>query len=176
MGLAYEGPYVPGSCFLLVLIVRLPEFWVRYAVGRSVFVTEANGQGFMALRLPWLQSNVCRARLAESDPDRVEYGDTKNPHVQSVSHRKHKQSLFTMRATRSTQIHSLGSPYLTGNTLRLRCKPKSLMFGETVAVYCENDTEHTDTLCGQSAPHRKHITSPLQKPAGQFYRMCLCSL
>jgi hypothetical protein len=31
-------------------------------------------------------------------------------------------------------------------------KPNRLMlFGETVAVYCENHTEHTDTLCGQSA-------------------------
>jgi hypothetical protein len=25
------------------------------------------------------------------------------------------------------------------------------MFGETVAVYCENHTEHTQTLCGQNA-------------------------
>jgi hypothetical protein len=42
-------------------------------------------------------------------------------------------------------------------------------FGETVAVYCENHTEHTDTLCGQNVefvPHRKHITSPLQSPTG----------
>jgi hypothetical protein len=31
-------------------------------------------------------------------------------------------------------------------------KPNQLMlFGETVAVYCENHTEHTDTLCGQNA-------------------------
>jgi hypothetical protein len=26
-----------------------------------------------------------------------------------------------------------------------------MLFGETVAVYCENPTEHTDTLCGQNA-------------------------
>jgi hypothetical protein len=26
-----------------------------------------------------------------------------------------------------------------------------MLFGETVAVYCENQTEHTDTLCGQNA-------------------------
>jgi hypothetical protein len=26
-----------------------------------------------------------------------------------------------------------------------------MLFGETVAVYCENHTEHTDTLCGQDA-------------------------
>jgi hypothetical protein len=49
-------------------------------------------------------------------------------------------------------------------------KPSRLMlFGETVAVYCENHTEHTDTLCGQNVefvPHRKHITSPLQSPTG----------
>jgi hypothetical protein len=31
-------------------------------------------------------------------------------------------------------------------------KPNRLMlFRETVAVYCENRTEHTDTLCGQNA-------------------------
>jgi hypothetical protein len=30
-------------------------------------------------------------------------------------------------------------------------KPNRLMlFGETVAVYCENHTEHTDTPCGQN--------------------------
>jgi hypothetical protein len=27
---------------------------------------------------------------------------------------------------------------------------------ETVAVCCENRTEHTDTLCGQSVPHTEH--------------------
>jgi hypothetical protein len=26
-----------------------------------------------------------------------------------------------------------------------------MLFGETVAFYCENHTEHTDTLCGQNA-------------------------
>jgi hypothetical protein len=31
-------------------------------------------------------------------------------------------------------------------------RPNRLMlFRETVAVYCENHTEHTDTLCGQNA-------------------------
>jgi hypothetical protein len=25
-----------------------------------------------------------------------------------------------------------------------------MLFGETVAVYCENHTEHTDTLCVQN--------------------------
>jgi predicted Zn-dependent protease with MMP-like domain len=31
-------------------------------------------------------------------------------------------------------------------------KPNRVMlFRETVAVYCENRTEHTDTLCGQNA-------------------------
>jgi hypothetical protein len=31
-------------------------------------------------------------------------------------------------------------------------EPNRLMlFGETVDVYCENCTEHTDTLCGQNA-------------------------
>jgi hypothetical protein len=26
-----------------------------------------------------------------------------------------------------------------------------MLFGETVAVYCENYTEYTDALCGQNA-------------------------
>jgi hypothetical protein len=26
-----------------------------------------------------------------------------------------------------------------------------MLFRETVAVYCANHTEHTDTLCGQNA-------------------------
>jgi hypothetical protein len=26
-----------------------------------------------------------------------------------------------------------------------------MLFGETVAVYCENQTENTNTLCGQNA-------------------------
>jgi hypothetical protein len=26
-----------------------------------------------------------------------------------------------------------------------------MLFAETVAVYCENHTEHTDALCGQNA-------------------------
>jgi hypothetical protein len=44
-----------------------------------------------------------------------------------------------------------------------------LMPRKTVAVYCENHTEHINTLCGQktqSVPYRKHVTSPLQKPTG----------
>jgi hypothetical protein len=47
-------------------------------------------------------------------------------------------------------------------------KPNRLMlFRETIAVYCENHTEQSNTLCGQNiriqfVPHRKHITSPLQ--------------
>jgi hypothetical protein len=34
-------------------------------------------------------------------------------------------------------------------------KPNRLMmFRETVAVYCENHTQHTNTLCGQNAEYR----------------------
>jgi hypothetical protein len=51
-------------------------------------------------------------------------------------------------------------------------KPNRLMlFRETAAVYCENRTEHTNTLWAeyiaiQFVPHRKHITSPVQSPTG----------
>jgi hypothetical protein len=30
-----------------------------------------------------------------------------------------------------------------------------MLFGETVAVYCDNHTEHTDTLCGQNEKYVK---------------------
>jgi hypothetical protein len=43
-----------------------------------------------------------------------------------------------------------------------------MLFRETVAVYCENRTEHTDTLCGQNAELSPYltgnITSLLQSP------------
>jgi hypothetical protein len=52
-----------------------------------------------------------------------------------------------------------------------------MLFRETVAVYCENHMEHINTLCGQNAetlyiriqfvPHRKLITSRLQRPGKQ---------
>jgi hypothetical protein len=38
-------------------------------------------------------------------------------------------------------------------------KPNRLMlFRETVAVYCENHTEHTNTLCGQNAEFSSYPT------------------
>jgi hypothetical protein len=54
-------------------------------------------------------------------------------------------------------------------------KPKQLMlFGETVADYFENHTEHTEKLCGQNVEfetQRKHITSPIQaQNVNAFYR------
>jgi hypothetical protein len=46
------------------------------------------------------------------------------------------------------------SSYLTGNTLRLyyKAQPVNAVWG-TVAVYCENHAEHTDTLCGQNVEY-----------------------
>jgi hypothetical protein len=42
--------------------------------------------------------------------------------------------------------------YLTENNLHLRYKAQPVnAVGEKVAVYCENHTEHTDTLCGHNA-------------------------
>jgi hypothetical protein len=76
-----------------------------------------------------------------------------------------KQSLFIVRTERNTQIHSVGSPYLTGHTLHLRYRAQPVnAVWETVAVYCENHTEHTNALCVQTVPHRKHVTSPLLGP------------
>jgi hypothetical protein len=65
-----------------------------------------------------------------------------------------------------TEIQSV--PHRKHITSPLQSQPL-MLFGETVAVYCENHTEHTDTLCGQNTefvPHRKHIMSPLLSPTG----------
>jgi hypothetical protein len=41
-----------------------------------------------------------------------------------------------------------------------------MLFRETVAVYCENRTEHTNTLCGQKvSPHLKENTLRLSYKA-----------
>jgi hypothetical protein len=47
-------------------------------------------------------------------------------------------------------------------------EPNRLMlFGETVAVYYENRTEHTNTLCGHFSSYLiGNITSPLQISTG----------
>jgi hypothetical protein len=42
-----------------------------------------------------------------------------------------------------------------------------MLFGETVAVYCDKHTEYTDTMCGKNVefvPHRKLIRTPPQIP------------
>jgi hypothetical protein len=59
------------------------------------------------------------------------------------------------------------SPYLQETHYVSATEPNLLMlFRETVAVYCDNHTGHTDTLCGrmQFVPHRKHNTFRLQSP------------
>jgi hypothetical protein len=35
-----------------------------------------------------------------------------------------------------------------------------MLFGETVAVYCENHTEHTDTVCTTQETHYDSATEP----------------
>jgi hypothetical protein len=35
-----------------------------------------------------------------------------------------------------------------------------MLFGETVAVYCENDTEHTDTVRTSQETHYVSATEP----------------
>jgi hypothetical protein len=33
-----------------------------------------------------------------------------------------------------------------------------MLFRETLAVYCENHTQHTDTFCGQNAVYSSYLT------------------
>jgi hypothetical protein len=48
-------------------------------------------------------------------------------------------------AKRETSVHTSEEKHYVSTT-----KPSRLMlFGETIAVYCENHTEHINTRCGQ---------------------------
>jgi hypothetical protein len=68
-----------------------------------------------------------------------------------------------VRTIRNTQIHCVGrmkSYVIYKNSVRTSQETHNvsatetnrlMLFRETVAVYCENHTEHTNTLCGQIA-------------------------
>jgi hypothetical protein len=76
---------------------------------------------------------------------------------------------FPTRTVRSTDTRCGQNAVRTSQETRYvsATGPSGLiLFGETAAVYCENRTEHTDALCGQSVSHGKHITSPLQSQPG----------
>jgi hypothetical protein len=68
----------------------------------------------------------------------------------------------------NTFLHGMSHYLNLGAELHYQARvtePNRLMLcGETVAVCCENRTEHTYTV--GNLPHRKHITSPLQSPTG----------
>jgi hypothetical protein len=69
-----------------------------------------------------------------------------------------KQSLFIVRTIWNTQTHCVGRIY--SNSVRTSQEThyitttkhnRLMLFRETVAVYCEDYTELTDTLYGQNA-------------------------
>jgi hypothetical protein len=68
------------------------------------------------------------------------------------------QSLFTVRTIRNTQIilrTSQETHYVSAT------KPNQLMLFElTIAVYCENHTEHTDTVRTSQETHYVSATKP----------------
>jgi hypothetical protein len=59
-------------------------------------------------------------------------------------------SAFIPLETEFFQIISKNSIWTSQETLYISPTTLNLlmMFGETVVVYCEDHTEHTDTLCG----------------------------
>jgi hypothetical protein len=80
--------------------------------------------------------------------------------------------LITSVSLCSREVGSEGSVRTSQETHYISItKPNRLMlFREIIAVYCENHTEHKCTVWAecrvQFAPHRKHITSPIQSPTG----------
>jgi hypothetical protein len=60
--------------------------------------------------------------------------------------------VFIVRTIRNTQIYKKSVHTSQETHCVSATKPNRLiLFRETDAVYCENHTEHTDTLCGQNA-------------------------
>jgi hypothetical protein len=65
--------------------------------------------------------------------------------------------LFIVRTVRNTKIHSqiiYKNPVRTSQETQYISPTKSnrlMLFGETVAGYCKNDTEHTNALCDHKA-------------------------
>jgi hypothetical protein len=53
-------------------------------------------------------------------------------------------SLMDIRSPGSNPVRTSQETHYVAATKRSRL----ILFRETVAVYCENHTEHTDTLCG----------------------------
>jgi hypothetical protein len=98
----------------------------------------------------------------------------RNTQIQSVPHRKHITSplqrptgyavwgtaAVVVRTKRNTHIQS--APHRKHITSPLQNLTGYCFYGEIVAVYCENLTEHTDTV----RTSRKHIMSRLQRPTG----------
>jgi hypothetical protein len=57
--------------------------------------------------------------------------------------------LVTRNTTKQQYVHTSQETHYVSAT-----EPNQLMlFGETVAVYCENHTEHINTLCEQNAEY-----------------------
>jgi hypothetical protein len=145
---------------------------------------------------------------------RTECGVLQYIHIQFVPHRKRitsllqtpasycclgKQSLFIVRTIRNTQIHSGGrmqSSAIYTNPVRTSqethhvsaTEPNLLaLFGETVAIYCENHTEDR-TLCGMNAEFcniynsSSYLTGNASRfcyraqPVTVVWRNCCCSL
>jgi hypothetical protein len=126
---------------------------------------------------------LCVETVAVCCENRTEHTDTLCG--QSVSHRRHRYTVWTFHTSQETHHVSITEPnrsMLCGETVAVCCENRtehidtlwavrtsqethhvsitepnrSMLCGETVAVCCENRTEHTDTVCGQSVSHRRH--------------------
>jgi hypothetical protein len=83
----------------------------------------------------------------------------------------HKDQVVNIVTARNRQIHRVWTVRTSQETLHVPATEHNrlMLCGETVAVCCENRTEHTDTLCGQSVPHRRHHVSTTEPT-----RLMLC--
>jgi hypothetical protein len=64
--------------------------------------------------------------------------------------------MFIVRTIRNTQILFL--PYRKHINVSATETNQLMLFGETVAVYCENHTEHTDTVLASQEAHHVSAT------------------
>jgi hypothetical protein len=120
-----------------------PDFYYRQKVAGllmwSALSDERTGLSFTIAAGPrqWSHSRVRDWRLPFSSPPTTCRATTWDVSLKSWNSSKiYKDSVRTSQETH----------YVTATKSN-----RLILFRETVAVYCENRTEHTNTLCGQNA-------------------------
>jgi hypothetical protein len=132
--LQYERHICPRPPFTSFLFGRERGAWAQQMhPEREVKVRPSDNEGGASYK-------TARDRLQRASTSRQFVTSTRQQH-DTLREYPHTHTVFTDSVRTSEETHYV--PATETNRL--------MLFTETIAVYCENRTEHTDTLCGQNA-------------------------